>query len=339
MQSKQFRQPTVREALRAIREELGRRRAGAVDRDGAGARLARLARRARGPGHGRRAERERRRRAVRPPPERRPRRHRSPAARRASSPACSRAVSTARLAEARSPRCRPVGRAPRRLARATCARALAAQLDGARPPATKPFARVEVFVGPPGVGKTTTIAKIAAQERARRGRPLGLVAADGFRAGAVEQLRIYANIIGAPFRVARTLEELDKALATQPPAAARRHRRPLAVRRRPARPAPTARQPPRRPHASRDGRRHQRRIGAPHPRRLQRRAARSPRDHQDRRSRVAVAAAQRRCTSGGIPVSYVTAGQRVPEDLDRATPLTLASAVLTDAPPVGRSRS
>src|SRR5262249_21631015 len=34
------------------------------------------------------------------------------------------------------------------------------------------YARVEVFVGPPGVGKTTTIAKIAAQERARRGRAL-----------------------------------------------------------------------------------------------------------------------------------------------------------------------
>ena len=43
------------------------------------------------------------------------------------------------------------------------------------------YARVEVFIGPPGVGKTTTIAKIAAQERARRGRKLGLIAADGFR--------------------------------------------------------------------------------------------------------------------------------------------------------------
>ena len=56
-----------------------------------------------------------------------------------------------------------------------------------------------MFVGPPGVGKTTTIAKIAARERAGRGRALGIVAADGFRVGAVEQLRIYADIIGAPF--------------------------------------------------------------------------------------------------------------------------------------------
>ncbi|MGE3840654.1 MAG: hypothetical protein AB7I50_03635 [Vicinamibacterales bacterium] len=75
------------------------------------------------------------------------------------------------------------------------------------------FASIEVFVGPPGVGKTTTIAKIAAQERVRRGVRLGLIAADGFRAGAVDQLRLYADIIGAPFTVARTLEELHAAMA------------------------------------------------------------------------------------------------------------------------------
>jgi len=74
------------------------------------------------------------------------------------------------------------------------------------------FAPVEVFVGPPGAGKTTTIAKIAAHERARGGRTLGLLSADGFRVGAVEQLRLYADILGAPFSVARSPEELEAAL-------------------------------------------------------------------------------------------------------------------------------
>jgi flagellar biosynthesis protein FlhF len=62
------------------------------------------------------------------------------------------------------------------------------------------------------VGKTTTIAKIAAQERARTRRPVALVAADGFRPGAVDQLRCYANVLGAPFRAARSASELGAAL-------------------------------------------------------------------------------------------------------------------------------
>lgn len=74
------------------------------------------------------------------------------------------------------------------------------------------FAPIEVFVGPPGVGKTTTIAKIAAQQRARHGKRIGLISADGFRVGAVEQLRLFANILGTPLVVARTPRELELAL-------------------------------------------------------------------------------------------------------------------------------
>jgi flagellar biosynthesis protein FlhF len=74
------------------------------------------------------------------------------------------------------------------------------------------YAPIEVFIGPPGVGKTTTIAKIAAQERARRGNRLGLVAADGYRVGAVEQLRSSAHLLGSPLSVARTPYELQTAL-------------------------------------------------------------------------------------------------------------------------------
>ena len=50
-----------------------------------------------------------------------------------------------------------------------------------------PVVDVKVFVGPPGVGKTTTIAKMAAQERGRGGPRYGLIAADGYRVGAVDR--------------------------------------------------------------------------------------------------------------------------------------------------------
>jgi flagellar biosynthesis protein FlhF len=92
-----------------------------------------------------------------------------------------------------------------RKALADCLRAVAAGGDD--------FAPIEVFVGPPGAGKTTTIAKIAAQERARHGRRLGLVAADGYRVGAVEQLRLYADIIGTSFRVVRAPAEMEQVFA------------------------------------------------------------------------------------------------------------------------------
>jgi flagellar biosynthesis protein FlhF len=72
--------------------------------------------------------------------------------------------------------------------------------------------RIEIFIGPPGVGKTTTIAKIVAQERAAGLPPRGMIAADAFRVGAVDHLRGYAGIIGAPFRVARDAGELNQAL-------------------------------------------------------------------------------------------------------------------------------
>jgi flagellar biosynthesis protein FlhF len=93
-----------------------------------------------------------------------------------------------------------------RQALATCVAPLASRGEVLGP--------VNVFIGPPGVGKTTTIAKIAAQARARGERRFRLVAADGYRVGAVEQLRLYADIIGSPFVVARTPEEIGGAVAS-----------------------------------------------------------------------------------------------------------------------------
>lgn len=57
------------------------------------------------------------------------------------------------------------------------------------------------FVGPTGVGKTTTVAKIAAVLKLRHGARVGLVTCDTYRIAAVDQLRTYAEIIGVPLEV------------------------------------------------------------------------------------------------------------------------------------------
>ena len=67
------------------------------------------------------------------------------------------------------------------------------------------------LVGPTGVGKTTTIAKLAAHARMAE-RSVTLIACDGFRVGAVEQLRRYATLLGAKFATANTRDELAHAI-------------------------------------------------------------------------------------------------------------------------------
>ncbi len=68
------------------------------------------------------------------------------------------------------------------------------------------------LLGPTGVGKTTTIAKIAAMYKLRQGRRVGLVTSDTYRIAAVEQLRTYANIIGLPLKVAMTPGDMSAAV-------------------------------------------------------------------------------------------------------------------------------
>jgi len=70
------------------------------------------------------------------------------------------------------------------------------------------------LIGPTGVGKTTTIAKLAALQRLRHGRRVGLVTSDTYRIAAVDQLRTYANIIGLPVRVASSATEMERACAS-----------------------------------------------------------------------------------------------------------------------------
>ncbi|MEM9083803.1 MAG: flagellar biosynthesis protein FlhF [Planctomycetota bacterium] len=64
------------------------------------------------------------------------------------------------------------------------------------------------LVGPTGVGKTTTLAKLAATMKLRRGRSVGLITCDTYRIAAVDQLRTYASIIGVPVHVAMTPEDV-----------------------------------------------------------------------------------------------------------------------------------
>jgi flagellar biosynthesis protein FlhF len=69
------------------------------------------------------------------------------------------------------------------------------------------------LIGPTGVGKTTTVAKLAAAHKLRHGRKVGLITCDTYRIAAVEQLRTYANIIGVPLKVVLTPGELREACA------------------------------------------------------------------------------------------------------------------------------
>lgn len=62
--------------------------------------------------------------------------------------------------------------------------------------------RVVVLVGPTGVGKTTTTAKLAARFALQKNMRVGVITVDTFRIGAVEQIKTYAKIMGVPLKVA-----------------------------------------------------------------------------------------------------------------------------------------
>ena len=71
---------------------------------------------------------------------------------------------------------------------------------------------VVALIGPTGVGKTTTLAKLAANLKLREKHRVGLITLDTFRIAAVDQLKRYADIIGSPLRVVNTAEELREAV-------------------------------------------------------------------------------------------------------------------------------
>ena len=72
---------------------------------------------------------------------------------------------------------------------------------------------VFALIGPTGVGKTTSIAKIAAHHVLRHGpRSLALITADVYRIGAQEQLRAFGRMLGVPVQVAQDREVLQRLL-------------------------------------------------------------------------------------------------------------------------------
>lgn len=72
--------------------------------------------------------------------------------------------------------------------------------------------QVAMLVGPTGVGKTTTIAKLAGRFGLSRDLRVGLITVDTYRVAAAEQLRAYADIIALPMQVVSTPEEMQAAL-------------------------------------------------------------------------------------------------------------------------------
>ena len=80
------------------------------------------------------------------------------------------------------------------------------------PPDKKDGPHVVALIGPTGVGKTTTIAKFAANLKLREKQAVGLITLDTYRIAAVDQLKRYADIIGTPLRVVSGAEDLRDAV-------------------------------------------------------------------------------------------------------------------------------
>ena len=72
--------------------------------------------------------------------------------------------------------------------------------------------KIVYFVGPTGVGKTTTIAKIASKLCLEEKKRVALLTGDTYRIAAAEQLRTYANILEIPFRIIYSPDEIEQAL-------------------------------------------------------------------------------------------------------------------------------
>jgi len=81
----------------------------------------------------------------------------------------------------------------------------------------EPATQFMVFLGPPGVGKTTTLAKMAARLKRKLNRPVALMSTDAYRIGAMDQLRIYGKLMGLPVEKITTKADFRKVCTAYPP--------------------------------------------------------------------------------------------------------------------------
>ena len=110
-------------------------------------------------------------------------------------------------------RCSSTQLADRDAAKASLTAMVESQIRASGPIRTIPGKRkVVALVGATGVGKTTTIAKLAANFRLRDGIKMGLITVDTYRIAAVEQLRTYAEIIDLPMKVVTNPSEMRRAI-------------------------------------------------------------------------------------------------------------------------------
>ncbi|MBR2564707.1 MAG: flagellar biosynthesis protein FlhF [Paenibacillus sp.] len=76
-----------------------------------------------------------------------------------------------------------------------------------------PSTRIVYVAGPTGVGKTTTIAKLAAEQMFKNQRKVGFITSDTYRISAVEQLRTYASILNVPLEVVQSPGDTQRAIS------------------------------------------------------------------------------------------------------------------------------
>ncbi|WP_026508751.1 flagellar biosynthesis protein FlhF [Butyrivibrio sp. MC2013] len=79
--------------------------------------------------------------------------------------------------------------------------------------ASKNGTKALIFIGPTGVGKTTTIAKLASLLSITKGKKVALITLDTYRIAAAEQLRTYSGILKIPFKIVYSPEEMALAIA------------------------------------------------------------------------------------------------------------------------------